>query len=77
MNWALVASCVLALPLVCMFPEEYKRTNIDTIFSADVDVTTDVKINTADNSHQPMESTVEGINCQTDQEKTEKILFPV
>ena len=54
MNWALVASCVLALPLVCMFPEEYKRTNIDTRPTVDVDVTIDVKVN-SDANIQPSE----------------------
>ena len=47
MNWALVASCVLALPLVCMFREEYRRTRIDEKLpdNVDVDVSIDVKAN--------------------------------
>ena len=52
MNWVLVASCVLALPLVCMLPEEYKRTNIDTRPPVDVDVSIDVKISSDDKHHK-------------------------
>ena len=53
MNWALVAACTLALPLVCMFPEKYGRTDIDVKVDVDDDVTIDVKskaTNTSDSS---------------------------
>ena len=76
MNWALVVSCVLALPLVCLFPENYKRTNIDTVLSIDVDVSIDVKINSDDKNHEPHESTVDGNGCQGDQEYKEKSYSP-
>ena len=76
MNWALVVSCVLALPLVCLFPENYKRTNIDTVLSIDVDVSIDVKINSDDKNHDSHENTVEGNDYHGDQENTEKSYSP-
>jgi len=29
MNWALLGSTVVALPLLCIFPERYRRTDLD------------------------------------------------
>ena len=38
MNWALVASCIIALPVVCLFPEKYRRTDIDLNFQVEVTI---------------------------------------
>ena len=46
MNWALVASCLIALPLVCVFPEKYRRTDIDLNQEADVSISVKIESNT-------------------------------
>ena len=46
MNWALVASCLIALPLVCVFPEKYRRTDIDLNQEADVTISVKIESNT-------------------------------
>ena len=59
MNWALVAACVLALPLVCMFPEKYRRTDIDVKMSGNADVNVSIDVNDKTACHS-----VEGRNNQ-------------
>ena len=60
MNWALVVSCVLALPLVCIFPENYRRTNIDVKVDVKDDVTINVNSNVIRSSTELLEDSEGG-----------------
>ena len=53
MNWVLLGSVVFALPLLFVFPERYRRTDLDiTIYipPPEKDLQTDVQTDDTDNS---------------------------